>query len=79
MTEENRKETGKLARPAKWVIRQLLLEIENRNTQIALYDAEEGGYVVYYRLLFGDQAFVTEFAKKLNIRLEGNRLEVPHE
>ncbi|MDZ7331659.1 MAG: hypothetical protein ONB13_01220 [candidate division KSB1 bacterium] len=76
MTEHNRKETAKLARAAKWVIRQLLLEIESRNTQIELYDAAEGGYEVYYRLLSGDDAVVTEFANKLNIRRQGNRLEV---
>ncbi len=79
MSEHNRKESAKLARPAKWVIRQLLSEIESRGTEIELYDAVEGGYAVYYRLLSGDESVVTEFAGKLNIRQQENRLEVPHE
>ena len=78
MTEHNRKETAKLARGAKWVIRQLLLEVETRNTQIEFYDAEPGGYVIFYNLLSGDDAVVTEFADKLNIQKQDNRLEVQH-
>jgi hypothetical protein len=79
MTEHNRKETAKLASGAKWVIRQLLLEVETRDTEIELYDAVPGGYVVFYKLLSGEDAVVSEFANKLNVKKQGNRLEVRHE
>lgn len=79
MTEHNRKETAKLARGAKWVIRQLLVEVETRDTEIELYDAAPDGYVIFYRLISGDDAIVSEFAGKLNIQKQGNRLEVQHE
>lgn len=79
MTEHNKKETAKLARGAKWVIRQLLLEIETRDTEIELYDAAPKGYVIFYRLRSGEDAVVTEFAAKLNIQKQGHRLEVGHE
>ena len=74
MTEHNRTETAKLASGAKWVIRQLLLEVETRDTEI-----EPGGYVVFYKLLSGEDAVVSEFANKLNVKKQGNRLEVRHE
>ena len=76
MNEHNKNETAKLKRGAKWVIRQLLLEIEERQTQIEFYDAEEKGYVIYYRLISGDEALVEEYARKLSIKKDGNRLEV---
>ena len=76
MNEHNRNQSNKLVRSAKWVIRQLLLEIESRQTEIELYDPEEDGYVVFYRLISGDEATVVEFAEKLNIQKDGNRLEV---
>ena len=79
MTEHNRNETAKLARGAKWVIRQLLLEVETRDTEIELYDATPDGYVIFYRLISGEEAIVSEFAGKLNIQKQGNRLEVQHE
>ena len=79
MTEHNRNETAKLARGAKWVIRQLLLEVETRDTEIELYDATPDGYVIFYRLLSGEEVIVSEFAGKLNIQKQGNRLEVHHE
>ena len=78
MTEHNRNESKKLARGAKWVIRQLLLELESRQTEIELYDAEEYGYVVYYQLISGSEALVAEFAEKLGIIKTANRLEVQH-
>ena len=78
MSEHNRKESAKLADGAKWVIRQLLLEVETRNTEIELFDAKPGGYVVFYRLLSGPEAIVEEFARKLSIKKTGNRLEVQH-
>lgn len=78
MTEHNKTETARLARGAKWVIRQLLLELETRDTEIELYDAVPKGYVIFYRLLAGQEAVVTEFANKLNIKKQGNRLEVAH-
>ena len=79
MNEHNRTETAKLASGAKWVIRQLLLEVETRDTEIELYDAVPGGYVVFYKLLSGEDAVVSEFANKLNVKKQGNRLEVRHE
>lgn len=79
MNEHNRIESGKLDDGAKWVIRQLLLEVESRNTEIELYDAELEGYVIFYRLLSGGEAVVEEFAQKLSIKKDGNRLEVQHE
>ena len=79
MTEHNQKETAKLASGAKWVIRQLLLEVEARDTEIELYDAVPGGYVVFYKLLSGKDAVVSEFANILNIKKQGHRLEVRHE
>lgn len=78
MTELNQKETAKLVDGAKWVIRQLLLEVETRNTNIELYDAEQNGYMIFYRLISGEEAIVKEFAQKLNIQKQGNRLEVQH-
>jgi len=78
MNEHNRAETGKLARSAKWVIRQLLLDVESKQTEIEFHDAEEGGHVVSYRLISGNEATVEEFAKKLSIKKEENRLEVQH-
>jgi hypothetical protein len=78
MSEHNRNETAKLAQGAKWVIRQLLLEIESRGTEIELFDAAPGGYVIFYRLLQGSEAVVEEFAQKLSIGKTGNRLEVQH-
>jgi hypothetical protein len=78
MTDHNREETGRLARGAKWVIRQLLLEVESRQTEIELYDAAPEGYVIFYRLLSGQESVVEEFAQKLSIKKEGNRLEVRH-
>jgi len=79
MTDHNRKETAKLARGAKYVIRQLLKDIETRDTEIELYDAVPKGYVIFYKLLSGEDAVVSEFAAKLNIQKQGNRLEVGHE
>jgi hypothetical protein len=79
MTEHNRKETAKLTSGAKWVIRQLLLEVETRDTEVELYDAVPGGYVIFYKLLSGEDAVVSEYANKLNIQKQGNRLEVRHE
>ncbi|MFH1943932.1 MAG: hypothetical protein ABIL68_17655 [bacterium] len=78
MEEHNQNESSKLSDGAKWVIRQLLLEVECRNTRIDLYDAEEGGYVVFYRLVSGDDSVVEEYARKLSIQKSGNRLEVQH-
>ena len=79
MSDHNRIESAKLADGAKWVIRQLLLEVESRNTEIELYDAEPAGYVIFYRLLSGSEAVVDEFAQKLSIKKNGSRLEVQHE
>jgi hypothetical protein len=76
MTEHNKIESGKLARGAKWVIRQLLFEIEARRTEIELHDAEEAGYVIYYKLISGDENIVEEYAQKLSIGKDNNRLEV---
>ncbi|MFQ5823581.1 MAG: hypothetical protein ACE5JB_05955 [bacterium] len=78
MTEHNRNESAKLSDGAKWVIRQLLLEVESRNTKIELYDAQQDGFVIFYRLISGDDTIVEEFAKKLSIKKTGNRLEVQH-
>ncbi len=78
MTEHNREETAKLARGAKWVIRQLILEVESRQTEIELFDAQADGFAVSYRLLAGDETVVAEFAQKLGIQKTGNRLEVKH-
>lgn len=77
-TEQNLQESGKLAQGAKWVIRQLLLELENRRTPIELYDAEPNGHVIYYRLISGQEAVVADFAQRLSIQKTGNRLEVQH-
>jgi hypothetical protein len=76
MNEHNRQESGKLERAAKWVIRQLLLEVESRGTEIELYDAQEGGYIVFYRLISGSDATVEEYAGKLSINKNGQQLEV---
>lgn len=78
MTDHNRLESAKLARGAKWAIRQLLLETESRNTEIKLYDAKKEGFVVFYDFIAGDEAVVEEFAQKLLIQKIGNRLEVQH-
>ena len=78
MSEHNRQETAKLADGAKWVIRQLLLEVESRGTEIELFNAAPGGFVVFYRLLAGKEALVVEFADKLGIQKNGDRLEVQH-
>jgi len=78
MTEHNREETAKLAQGAKWVIRQLLLEVESRQTEIELFDAEPNGYVISYRLVAGQESVVEEFAQKLGIKKTGNQLEVKH-
>lgn len=78
MTDHNRNESGKLARGAKWVIRQLLLELESRNTEITLRDAAPQGYSIFYDLAAGEEALVEEFAQKLGIRKNGDRLEVQH-
>jgi hypothetical protein len=78
MSDHNRDETAKLAQGAKWVIRQLLLEVESRQTEIELFDAAANGYVIFYRLLSGQESVVDEFAQKLGIKKTGNRLEVKH-
>ncbi|MGH7491300.1 MAG: hypothetical protein ACREOO_02770 [bacterium] len=78
MSEHNRQETAKLADGAKWVIRQLLLEVESRGTEIELFNAAPRGYVVFYRLLTGSEGLVAEFAEKLGIQKNGDRLEVQH-
>jgi hypothetical protein len=78
MGEHNLNESSKLSDGAKWVIRQLLLELESRNTEIELYDVEVGGYVVFYQLVSGDDSVVEEYAQKLSIQKSGNRLEVQH-
>jgi hypothetical protein len=78
MTDHNREETAKLAQGAKWVIRQLLLEVESRQTEIELFDAVQDGFVIFYRLLSGQESVVEEFAQKLGIKKDGNRLEVKH-
>ena len=78
MTEHNRTESAKLKSGAKWVIRQLILEVESRNTEIELIDAEPEGHVIFYRLLSGEEAIVEEFAQKLSIGKQDNRLEVQH-
>lgn len=78
MNDHNRQESAKLADGAKWVVRQLLLEIESRSTEIELFNAAPGGYVIFYRLVSGSEAVVAEFAQKLGIRKAGDRLEVQH-
>lgn len=78
MTDHNREETAKLAQGAKWVIRQLLLEVESRQTEIELFDAVQDGFVIFYRLLSGQESVVEEFAQKLGIKKDGKRLEVKH-
>lgn len=78
MTDHNREESAKLAQGAKWVIRQLLLEVESRQTEIELFDAVQDGFVIFYRLLSGQESVVEEFAQKLGIKKDGNRLEVKH-
>ncbi|KAA0228792.1 hypothetical protein EDS67_12915 [candidate division KSB1 bacterium] len=78
MSEHNRTEAAKLARGAKWVIRQLLLEVETRQTEIELFNAVPEGFAISYRLLSGEEAVVEEFAQKLGILKNGNRLEVKH-
>lgn len=78
MTEHNREQSAQLAQGAKWVIRQLLLEVESRGTEIELFDPEAGQYVIFYRLLAGQEATVEEFAQKLSIDKQGQRLEVQH-
>ena len=78
MSGHNHNESAKLADGAKWVIRQLLLEVESRSTAIELYDADIGGFVIFYRLVKGDDSVVEEYARKLSIQKEGNRLEVQH-
>jgi len=78
MNQLNRDESAKLNNGAKWVIRQLLLEIESRGVKVELYDAAPDGFIIYYRLISGDDSLVNEFAGKLSIRKEGNRLEVQH-
>jgi len=76
MTEHNREETDKLAQGAKWVIRQLLLEVESRQTEIELHDAVTDGHGISYRVISGQETVVNEFAQKLGIKKNGNRLEV---
>ena len=78
MTEHNREESAKLAQGAKWVIRQLLLELESRQTEIELFDAEPQGHAISYRLISGQESVVEEFSAKLSIMKNGNRLEVRH-
>lgn len=78
MSEHNRNETAKLARGAKWVVRQLVLEVQTRGTEIELFDAVPEGFAISYRLLSGEEAVVDEFAQKLDILKDGNRLEVKH-
>lgn len=78
MTEHNREETAKLASGAKWVVRQLLLEVESRQVEIELFDAEPNGYGIFYRLVTGLESVVEEFAQKLGIKKTGQRLEVKH-
>lgn len=78
MTEHNREETAKLASGAKWVVRQLLLEVESRQVEIELFDAELNGYGISYRLVTGQESVVEEFAQKLGIKKTGQRLEVKH-
>jgi len=78
MNEHNRDESAKLDDGAKWVIRQLLLETESRGAKVELYDAAPEGFIIYYRLISGDESVVSEFAEKLGIKKEGNRLEVQH-
>jgi len=78
MNSHNQIESAKLADGAKWVIRQLLLEIESRDTDIELYDAEQDGHIIHYRLISGDDGTVAEFAKKLSIKKDDNMLEVQH-
>ena len=78
MSEHNRQESAKLADGAKWVIRHLLLEVESRGTEIELFNAAPGGFFVFYRLLAGKEALVVEFADKLGIQKNGDRLEVQH-
>jgi len=78
MTEHNREESRKLAQGAKWAIRQLLLEVESRQTEIELHDAETDGHVIFYRLLSGQEDVVKEFAEKLGIKKNDNCLEVKH-
>lgn len=78
MNNHDNKEWTKLNDEAKWIIRQLLFELESRHVNIELYDAEKNGYVVYYRLLSGQDQLVVEFAEKLSIIKQGDRLEVKH-
>lgn len=78
MTEHNREETAKLAQGAKWVVRQLLLEVESRQVEIELFDAELNGYGISYHLVTGQESVVEEFAQKLGIKKIGQRLEVKH-
>ncbi len=78
MNNHDNKEWAKLNDGAKWIIRQLLFELESRNVNIELYDAEDNGFVIYYRLFAGEDDPVVEFAEKLSIIKQGNRLEVKH-
>lgn len=76
MNIPNNKEWSKLNEAAKWIIRQLLFEVESRKVNIEFHDPVVNGYVIYYDLLFGQDDVVAEFAQKLSINKQGNRLEV---
>jgi hypothetical protein len=70
------KEWTKLNDEAKWIIRQLVFEVESRKVNIELFDPVENGYAISYYLLSGRDDVVAEYAEKLSIVKQGNRLEV---
>jgi hypothetical protein len=76
MNNQHNAEWQKLHDEAKWIIRQLVFELESRNVCIELYDAESGGFVIYFRLVSGQEDKVAEYAEKLSINKQGHRLEV---
>jgi hypothetical protein len=52
--------------------------LESRKVYIELYDAEDNGFKVYYKLVYGAESTVSEFAEKLAIIKMDNKLEVKH-
>jgi hypothetical protein len=78
MNNQYNAEWQKLHDEAKWIIRQLVFELESRNVCIELYDAEPDGFVIYFRLVSGQEEKIAEYAEKLSILKQGQRLEVQH-
>ena len=80
--EQNVAQFSKLNRAAAAVVKGVLYELQrgDRDTFIKLYDAQENGHIVYYKMVQGDSDLVKRIGGALGLKsVTDNMLEVYHD